>query len=150
MKQTSNAQRRTSNVQLELSPEFARGETEISVLIRKSVFAIRSQEQWAVEIYEIGGAGEHSSWSHSQRSAHHATYQQSESAFTCSLAQMERFSQPAGFVEFYVHGFVAIFQARKINSRMATFIGAHRYWMIESFENFIGIGWKRLFDQFNA
>src|SRR5207237_6343971 len=43
-----------------------------------------------------------------------------------------------------------IFQARKIGRGVTTFISADRNGMIESFEDLIGIGRKRLLDQFDA
>jgi len=66
------------------------------------------------------------------------------------LAQLERPSQAAGFIELHVDYCVAILQARKIGSRVTTFIGADRNRMIESFEDFVSIGGKRLFNQFDT
>src|SRR5262249_59001354 len=61
------------------------------------------------------------------------------------LAQLERPSQAAGFIELHVDYCVAILQARKIGSRVTTFIGADRNRMIESFEDFVSIGGQRVF-----
>ena len=62
------------------------------------------------------------------------------------LAPAKRFSQSAGFVELHVDDFVAALQARKVNSRVTTFICANRNRMFQTFEHVIGVGWKRLFD----
>ena len=112
--------------------------------------SIAGEEERSVKIDPRRCTCQQASGRHSQRSAHHTANQQFESAFACALAQAECFSQPAGFVELHVDHFVTILQARNIGSRVATFIGADRNWMVERFENFIGIGWKRLFDQFDG
>ena len=44
---------------------------------------------------------------------------------------------------------IAANPAKKIRAGMTTFIRANRNRMIESFQNFIGVGRKRLFDQLN-
>jgi hypothetical protein len=67
-----------------------------------------------------------------------------KSFFASVLAQLERLSQPAGFIELHIDYCVAILQVRKIGSSVTTFISADRDRMIENFEDFVSTGRKRV------
>jgi hypothetical protein len=56
-----------------LTPKFPRRDTDFSIAIIKTVFAIAGEEQRAVKVDKIGTGGENTCRSHAQGSADHAT-----------------------------------------------------------------------------
>ena len=108
------------------------------------------QPQRTIEIGSIRKPRQQHCRRHRDRTRHHATHHDAQSARTGAAHHGKRFGQAAGLVELDVHGIVAPREVLQLGARMRAFVSADRHRSRPAHQTVILAGREGLFDQHHA